>query len=193
MKEMLKALILSKRSVNTVINEEKLLSQLSNPFIANMSYAFQDKEYLYLVLDLLSGGDLRYHMNNRKSFSETEASNKIIIFKLEFIISCIIIGLEYLHTSGVLHRNIMPENLVIDERGFLRITDFRLARFWTPENSQDTSGFPGYMGITQCLIIIINIAPEVICRQNHGIAVDYFAVGVIAYELMMGKVNLNNK
>jgi serine/threonine protein kinase len=60
--------------------------------------------------------------------------------------------------------------------GYLRITDFGIARVWTPENSHDTSGTPGYM------------APEVMCRQNHGVAADYFAVGVIAYECMLGKV-----
>ena len=63
-------------------------------------------------------------------------------------------------------------NLVIDDDGYVRITDFGIARVWRPENAQDTSGTPGYM------------APEVMCKNNHGIAADYFAVGVIAYECM---------
>ena len=65
---------------------------------------------------------------------------------IEFIIACIIIGLEYLHLNGVLHRDIKPENLVLDENGYVRITDLGIARVWNPENSQDTSGTPGYMG-----------------------------------------------
>ena len=83
--------------------------------------------------------------------------------------------LEYLHKNAILHRDIKPENLVFDENGYLRVTDLGIARLWNPENSKDTSGTPGYM------------APEVMCRQNHGVAVDYFAMGVIAYECMFGK------
>jgi len=131
-----------------------------------MHHAFQDRENLYLVMDLLTGGDLRYHLGKVKRFSEENT---------KFFAGCIIAGLEYLHTNGILHRDIKPENLVLDERGYVRITDFGIARTWNPENSQDTSGTPGYM------------APEVMCRQNHGVAVDYFALGVICFEFMTGK------
>jgi serine/threonine protein kinase len=90
-------------------------------------------------------------------------------------VACILIGLEYLHINGVLHRDIKPENLVLDSRGYVHLTDFGIARTWSAENAKDTSGTPGYM------------APEVMCRQNHGVAADYFAVGVIAYEFMNGR------
>ena len=86
-----------------------------------------------------------------------------------------------------MHRDIKPENLVFDDagklprpptfEGYMRVTDLGIARVWNPDNSKDTSGTPGYM------------APEVMCRQNHGVAVDYFAVGVIGYECMFGKVS----
>jgi len=74
MKEMSKVRIVHKRSVHSVINERKLLAQLHHPFLVNMHYAFQDQENLYLCLDLLLGGDLRYHMSKRKIFTEEEAS-----------------------------------------------------------------------------------------------------------------------
>ena len=70
MKEMSKARIIQKRSVNSVMNERKLLSQLKHPYLVNMSYAFQDQKNLYLIMDLLSGGDLRYHLAKRKRFTE---------------------------------------------------------------------------------------------------------------------------
>jgi serine/threonine protein kinase len=85
--------------------------------------------------------------------------------------------LEYLHNNNVLHRDIKPENLVLDERGYVRITDFGIAKLYQKENSAETSGTPGYM------------SPEVMCAQNHTIAVDYFATGVIAYEFMNGRVS----
>lgn len=166
MKEMSKARVLAKKSVNSVINERKLLGTLKHPFLVNMQYAFQDRENLYLVMDLLTGGDLRFHLGRQKRFNEEQT---------RFFVACVITGLEYLHNNGVIHRDIKPENLVLEEDGYVRITDFGIARLWNPENAKDTSGTPGYM------------APEVMCRQNHGVAVDYFALGVIAYEFMTGK------
>lgn len=92
--------------------------------------------------------------------------------------ACILLSLEYLHNNNIIHRDLKPENLVLDNKGYLRLTDLGIARVWKSENSADTSGTPGYM------------APEVMCHQNHGIAVDYFALGVIAYEFMLGRVHL---
>ncbi len=95
--------------------------------------------------------------------------------EIEFFIACILEALKTVHSQGIIHRDIKPENLVFEANGYLRLTDFGIARYWTPDNSSETSGTPGYM------------APEVMCRQNHGVAADYFAVGVIAYECMNGR------
>jgi serine/threonine protein kinase len=70
MKEMAKARIISKRSVDSVLNERIILTELHNPYIINMLYAFQDRENLYLCMDLLEGGDLRFHINKKRKFSE---------------------------------------------------------------------------------------------------------------------------
>jgi protein kinase A len=166
MKEMMKTKIIGKKSITSVMNERLLLSTLKHPFIVNMNYAFQDREYLYLVMDLLNGGDLRYHIGRKRKFKEVEA---------RFYIACIIVGLEYLHLNNIIHRDIKPENLVLDDRGYLRITDLGIARYMKPNNSADTSGTPGYM------------APEVMCREDHSFPVDYYAVGVISYEFMLGR------
>ena len=69
---------------------------------------------------------------------------------------CIILGLEYIHSKGIIHRDLKPENLVFEENGYLRITDFGVARKRKENNSEETSGTPGYM------------APEVICGMNHS-------------------------
>ncbi len=78
-----------------------------------------------------------------------------------------------------MHRDIKPENLVLDERGYVRITDFGIAKQYQKDNSSETSGTPGYM------------SPEVMCAQNHTFLVDYFAVGVIGYEFLCGRVSFN--
>lgn len=131
-----------------------------------MHYAFQNWDNLYLIMDLLTGGDLRYHLCRKRYFPEDET---------KFFIACIVQGLEYIHNKGIIHRDIKPENLVFDYEGYLRVTDFGISWVWRPDNRNDTSGTPGYM------------APEVMMRHPHGTAADYFAVGVIAYECMMGR------
>eukprot|EP00826_Nyctotherus_ovalis_P051691 TRINITY_DN6470_c0_g1_i9.p1 TRINITY_DN6470_c0_g1~~TRINITY_DN6470_c0_g1_i9.p1 ORF type:complete len:143 (-),score=29.10 TRINITY_DN6470_c0_g1_i9:505-933(-) len=139
-----------------------------------MVCAFQDISNLYMVLDYMSGGDLRYYMGQRKYLTEEETRS--FVLALGFIIACTVLGLEYMHTKGVMHRDVKPENLVIDKHGYICLTDLGIARVLSPDNASDTSGTPGYM------------APEVIFRYNHGVAVDYFALGVLAYECMKGIV-----
>lgn len=109
---------------------------------------------------------MRYHISRVRRFTEEQT---------RFFVGCVVAALEYVHGNSVIHRDIKPENLVFQSNGYLRVTDFGIARIWTPDNSRETSGTPGYM------------APEVMCRSNHGVAVDYFALGVIAYECMMGR------
>ncbi|CAK84960.1 unnamed protein product (macronuclear) [Paramecium tetraurelia] len=175
MKEMSKALyqyiLISKGSLLKkvqilVINERSILSNLKHPFLVNIYFAFQDRENLFLVLDYMQGGDLRYHIGRMRRFSEDQT---------RFFMACIFLGLEHMHSKNIIHRDIKPENLVLDKNGYVRITDLGIARVLRPDNAQDTSGTPGYM------------APEVMCRQNHSYAVDYFALGVIGYEFMLGK------
>ena len=139
-----------------------------------MRYAFQDNENLYLIMDLLNGGDLRYHICKNKKFSEEQTSKFSFKFFSEFFVACIILGLEYIHTNNIIHRDIKPENLVLEDKGYVRITDFGIAKLYQKENSAETSGTPGYM------------SPEVMCAQNHTIAVDYFALGVLCFEFMFG-------
>ena len=83
--------------------------------------------------------------------------------------------MEYIHSQKIFHRDVKPENLVIDEKGYLRLTDFGIARSQKEKQNLDASGTPGYM------------APEVICKQIHSYSVDFYAVGIICYELMIGR------
>ncbi len=166
MKEMSKAKIIDKKSDKSVKSERDLLSKLNHPFLINMHYSFQDSDNLYLIMDLLTGGDLRYHLCKKRFFTEEQS---------KFFISNIILGLEYCHYYKIIHRDIKPENLVLDKKGYLHITDFGIAKIQKPNNKKETSGTPGYM------------SPEVLCGQDHTTCVDFFAIGVMGYEFMMGK------
>lgn len=105
-------------------------------------------------------------MGTRRKFKEEET---------RFFLACIVLALQYMHSRRVIHRDLKPENLVLDERGYLRVTDLGVSREVKPNNAEDTSGTPGYM------------APEVICKTNHSFPVDFFALGVIAFEFMTGR------
>ena len=86
MKEMSKVKIYEKNSINSIINERKLLAHLRHPFIINMHYAFQDKENLFIVMDYLPGGDLRYHIGKQKRFDEEQASINIFKYRIFYIL-----------------------------------------------------------------------------------------------------------
>ena len=82
--------------------------------------------------------------------------------------------MEYLHTNKIIHKDIKPENLVFDEKGYLKINDFGISKIYREKNYKENGGTPGY------------ISPEVLFGQNHSYTADYFAVGVIGYECMLG-------
>ena len=166
LKEMSKVKIIDRRSEKNIKNEREFLSKLHHPFIVNMACAFQDYDNLYLVMDLLTGGDLRYHLCLLQKFSEEET---------KFFFACLLLGLEYIHGNNIIHRDIKPENLVCEENGYIRITDFGVAKIKKEDNSSETSGTPGYM------------APEVLFGQNHSFPVDFFAIGIMGYEFMFGE------
>ena len=165
LKEMSKVKIIDRKSEKSIKNEREFLSKLHHPFIVNMICSFQDYDNLYLVMDLLTGGDLRYHICHKKQFNEEQS---------RFFSSCILLALEYIHANNIIHRDIKPENLVLDQKGYVRITDFGVAKKNTRDNSSETSATPGYM------------APEVLCGLNHSFSVDFFALGVIIFEFMNG-------
>ena len=165
---MSKVKIIDKKSQKSVIFERELLSKIHSSFIVNLIYSFQDFDNLYLVMDFLKGGDLRYHICKNQNITEEQT---------KFFLACLLLGLEYIHSHSLIHRDIKPENLLMDSKGYLRITDFGISSIYqkNKKNAYDTSGTPGYM------------APEVITGNNHCKVVDYFAMGIIGFELMMGE------
>ena len=162
---MSKAKIIDKKSIESILCEKEILSSIHHSFIVNLIYSFQDHDNLYIVMNLFSGGNLRYHLSIKRHFNEEQT---------KFLISSILIGLEYIHSQNILFRDLKPENLVFDNKGYLLITDFGIAKRYTINNKKDTSGTVGYL------------APEVLCNVNHGFSIDYYSVGITTYELIFG-------
>ena len=107
-KQMNKNKIHQKKCEASVKDELDILKRINHPFIANAYFAFQDIDNLYLVMDYIKGGDLRYAMYLNKKFSEEQ---------IKFIVANIMLALDYIHTNGVVHRDLKPENLLIELMG----------------------------------------------------------------------------
>ena len=169
MKEMSKVKLIQNNAYEEMLHEQELSSKINHPFLVTMNFSFQNKDYLYMINDLMAGGDLRYWYRQKKIFSEKEC---------KFIIACIILGLEYLHTNKIIHRDLKPENILFDKKGYVHIGDFGIAKELRNESEEkiiDASGSPGYM------------SPETIFDQKHSYASDFFSLGVICYEMMLKK------
>ena len=169
MKQMSKAKLIDQNCYEDIIYERDLESNLDHPFLATLIFSFQDKDYIYMIHDLMSGGDLRYWYTQKKIFTEKEC---------KFLVVCIILALEYLHANKIIHRDLKPENILFDKNGYIHIADFGIARMLNNEPEEKVihvSGTPGYM------------APETIFKERHSYTSDFFSLGVIMYEMMLKK------
>ena len=163
-KEIPKSIIIKKGIIDFVYNEKNALSKLYFPLISNLYYSFQDENNLYLIMDFLGGGDLRYYLMNGRIFNEKE---------IKFILGCIIITIEYIHSKNIIHRDIKPENLLFDDKGYIHLCDFGLnSKINEINDNLKYAGTKYY------------IAPE----GNLSFASDFYSIGVVIYELVMDEV-----
>ena len=144
-------------------SEVDILSQLDHPNAVKLVEIFDEQNNIYLVLELLAGGELFDRIVEKESYSEKEASDTI---------RPIVDAIRYCHSLGIVHRDLKPENLLYeseDENSVIKITDFGLARFVLGELATTACGTPNY------------VAPEIIQGHGYGKEVDYWSIGVIIY------------
>lgn len=168
MKVLQKEKILSQHLIKYALTERNVLTYLDHPFIVSLKYAFQTPERLFLILDYCPGGDLGHHLAQEKRFTE---------YRARLYLCEIILALEELHKRNIIFRDLKPDNIVIDNEGHALLTDFGLSKEHIKDNNQARS-FCGSLAY---------LAPEVIRRQGHGKAVDWYLLGVVFYEMIIGK------
>lgn len=158
--------VVRSESVRNIIRERRMLEHLNHPFLCNLRYSFQDIEYLYIVVDLMNGGDLRFHIS-RKTFTE-EA--------VRFWIAELGCAVRYIHKQGIVHRDIKPDNVLLDSDGHVHLADFNVASDFTPTKPLTSkSGTLAYL------------APEVYEGKGYSCEVDWWSLGVLFYECIYNK------
>lgn len=168
MKVLHKANIVKRNQVEHTRTERNVLGRIVHPFIVGLNYAFQTKDRLYFVLDYCAGGELFFHLGREGRFPEQRS---------KFYAAQLVLALEHLHTLDVVYRDLKPENVLLDQQGYVRLTDFGLSK----ENIRSTdSGAHSFCGTPEYL------APEVLNRQGHGRAVDWWSLGALLYEMLTG-------
>jgi len=155
------------KAVANIIQERRLLEEIDHPFVVNLRYAFQDDENCFFVLDLMLGGDLRFHLERLGSIDEAT---------VRFYTAELSSALSFLHDKRIIHRDIKPDNILLDERGHAHITDFNIAVHYSDRRL--LTGVAGSMAY---------MAPEILSKKGYTYTIDWWSLGVCAYELVFGK------
>uniref|UniRef100_A0A674JXU7 G protein-coupled receptor kinase n=1 Tax=Terrapene triunguis TaxID=2587831 RepID=A0A674JXU7_9SAUR len=168
-KRLEKKRIKKRKGESMALNEKQILEKVNSQFVVNLAYAYETKDALCLVLTIMNGGDLKFHIYNmgNPGFEEERAL---------FYAAEILCGLEDLHRENTVYRDLKPENILLDDYGHIRISDLGLAvKIPEGDSIRGRVGTVGYM------------APEVLNNQRYTLSPDYWGLGCLIYEMIAGQ------
>jgi serine/threonine protein kinase len=178
----LRQTILQKNGLEIIQNELEVMKRLeknSHSSCPHLYYAFRDTSTCYLVFDLLTGGDLRYHLRKHHHFSESG---------IAFLIASLAQALHHLHSHGILHRDVKPENILLDSLGTPYLVDYGVSHLSFDPSFSSSSSFSSAHHRLLCYESSGTrqyLAPEVLTRSHeHGIESDFWSLGVVMFELL---------
>ncbi|KAJ2416857.1 hypothetical protein GGI10_000634 [Coemansia sp. RSA 2530] len=169
------SILLQRRQITFTMTERSILSEVQHPFIVKLYYAFQSNSKLYLIMEYVAGGELFTHMVKERIFCENQA----VFYSAELVLA-----LSHLHKLGIVFRDTKPENILLDKRGHLVLTDFGLSKTALGEDGRTNTfcGTPSYM------------APEVLnAATSYEFSVDWWSLGILLYEMLTGAVPFKGK
>ncbi|KAM5557119.1 putative serine/threonine protein kinase IRE [Rosa sericea] len=192
-----KADMIRKNAVESILAERNILILVRNPFVVRFFYSFTCRENLYLVMEYLNGGDLYSLLRNLGCLDEDMA---------RVYIAEVVLALEYLHSLNVIHRDLKPDNLLIGQDGHIKLTDFGLSKVGLISSTDDLAGpsvgDTGFVGDDEPKTQSSSqksqrqkhsvvgtpdyLAPEILLGMGHSATADWWSVGVILFELLVG-------
>ncbi|WVR07822.1 hypothetical protein IAU60_004865 [Kwoniella sp. DSM 27419] len=164
MKVLKKSEIVRLKQVEHINSERMILERVRHPFVVELYATYQDQLNVYMLLSYIPGGELFSHLRRAGRFSADVT---------RFYLASIVMAIEYLHSHDIIYRDLKPENLLLDRHGYLRIADFGFAKV-VEDRTFTLCGTPEYL------------APEIVLSQGHGKAVDWWALGILAFEMLAG-------
>merc|ERR1711985_17388 len=165
LKTLKKSAIIRLKQVDHITSEKNILVTLKHPFIVNMFGCFHDQRYLYLLLEYVVGGEFFTHL--RKAGRFPDETSKFYAAQITAIF-------EYCHSKNIIYRDLKPENILLAQDGYLKLTDFGFAKI-IEYRTYTLCGTPEY------------IAPEVLLNKGHGKPVDWWTLGILTYEMIVGQ------
>ena len=158
------------------ITERTILLKLDHPFIMKLVKTFKTEEDIFYMMEFINGKVLGTYLESRKNNN----NNLNNIFETQFFLSFLFIIVDYLNSKNICHRDLKPDNIMLDEKGYIKVIDFGTAIEINNFTSTIT-GTPHY------------IAPEVLIGKSYGFSCDYWSIGIIGYEIFYGNYPFGNK
>ncbi|XP_042866926.1 cGMP-dependent protein kinase, isozyme 2 forms cD5/T2-like isoform X2 [Penaeus japonicus] len=166
LKQMKKSQIVETRQQQHIMSEKEIMMEANCDFIVKLFKTFKDRKYLYMLMEACLGGELWTILRDRGNFDDQTT---------RFYTACVVEAFDYLHSQGIIYRDLKPENLLLDLKGYVKLVDFGFAkRLQVGRKTWTFCGTPEY------------VAPEVILNKGHDISADYWSLGVLMFELLTG-------
>ena len=168
MKILKKAVIMKNNEEIHTKTERKILAKINHPFIVSLYFAFQDEKKLYLITEFMQGGELFYHLHRERFFSNE---------RTQFYAAEIVLALDHLHKNNCIYRDLKPENVLLDKDGHIKLADFGLSKIMLEKNKAKAftlCGTPDYL------------APEILEDKGYDKTVDWWSLGALIYEMLVG-------
>ena len=189
-KKIRKDVLKIKNQVIHIRNEQLFMSKVKSPWIVELKASFQEDDYLYLVMEYLPGGDFMNLLIKKDILTEDEA---------KFYTAELILAIENIHKLDCIHRDIKPDNVLIDKTGHIKLSDFGLAKvspkiFEINNNNENIDFKPdSHQKNYSCVGTAYYVAPEVLKKKGYGPEVDWWSVGVIFFEMLFGYAPFHSK
>ena len=187
-KKIKKDVLIEKNQIIHIRNEQLFMSNVKSPWIVDLKASFQEGDYLYLVMEYCPGGDLMNLLIVKDILTEKEA---------KFYLAELILAIESIHKLDCIHRDIKPDNILIDADGHIKLSDFGLSKisekifeqknfFNANETNNNNNNIKIHSKNYSCVGTAFYVAPEVLKKMGYGPEIDWCSAGIIFYEMLVG-------